>query len=251
MFCQMRQVDPISTQSLKLTTFIGDSSIANATGFIVRHNGADYLITNWHVVTGVDLYQGKKLDPLGRVPDNIRITYCSKVLGNWVFGVESLKGATGDTWKELKIDGKLIDVIALRLYHVPESAQIHYFDLDLDNTDIRTTVTNTVFVVGFPEGISSYGYFPIWKTGHIASDPDLDVYNDLPTFYIDATTRPGMSGSPVIYRSNSFFDKSGNMNVGVDESILFMGIYAGQIGSISIGLVFKASAIRRLLSAIP
>jgi hypothetical protein len=37
---------------------------------------------------------------------------------------------------------------------------------------------------------------PIWKTGHLASEPEFN-FDDLPRILIDATTRTGMSGAMV------------------------------------------------------
>jgi hypothetical protein len=46
--------------------------IAIATGFVVERLGTSYLITNWHVVTGVDPNTRMLLDRGGRRPDTVR-----------------------------------------------------------------------------------------------------------------------------------------------------------------------------------
>ena len=50
-----------------------------------------------------------------------------------------------------------------------------------------------ISIIGFPLGMSGPSRMAIWKTGHIATEPDVD-YNGEPFFIIDATTRQGMSG---------------------------------------------------------
>lgn len=42
------------------------------------------------------------------------------------------------------------------------------------------------------------GVFPVWKRGSIASEPLFNI-NLGPAILVDAVTRRGMSGSPVLY----------------------------------------------------
>lgn len=248
---QTRMIDPISCQVLKLELYKDSNRLSLATGFIVKHKNRNFLITNWHVVSGIDYYTGKYMDSLKREPNIIKIYYNSDTLGKWTIGSEKLKFVILKMWHETFVNKKLVDVIALPLYNVPDNAKIYYFDLDLDKTDMLVTVAGPTFIIGFPGGLTSYGNFPIWKTGHIASDPDLDVYKDLPTFFIDATTKPGMSGSPVLYRSFGTYRSKDGSNV-INSAVVskFLGIYSGQIDVLNIGVVFKPELIRKLLNEI-
>ncbi|UIK06903.1 trypsin-like peptidase domain-containing protein [Neorhizobium galegae] len=116
-------------------------------------------------------------------------------------------------------------------------------------------VGSDVFVLGYPYGIELAGIFPIWKRASIASEPQATItsggfnYEDL--LYIDALTKSGMSGSPVIS-----IPKEGEVyvtdGVGVpmkDRRPHLVGIYAGREGvtneelEFSIGRVWKASTI--------
>lgn len=56
-----------------------------------------------------------------------------------------------------------------------------------------------LFVVGFPTGINLL--YPVCKKGTIASEPNLQAINSS-SFYTDATTRDGMSGSPVLFNGS-------------------------------------------------
>ena len=106
--------------------------------------------------------------------------------------------------------------------------------------------SEAVSIIGFPFGLASSGKFPIWKTGHIASDIDLN-YKDKPVFLIDATTKPGMSGSPVIARRNGFSQTSKGQRVG-GTTERFLGVYSGRIQDNSdVGMVWKPETIDEIL----
>jgi hypothetical protein len=106
---------------------------------------------------------------------------------------------------------------------------------------------SNVSIVGFPFGLAQGAGLPIWKTGTIASDLDVD-YGGLPQFLVDCTGRSGMSGSPVFARATSGFATSqAAMKIGGGVTDRFLGIYAGRIGEdTEIGRVFKAAAIMQI-----
>ncbi len=243
-----KRVDPLSARSLSLITSIGDTAIATATGFIVKHQNKHFLITNWHVVTGKDPSTGKIEDPFGRTPTVIAIWYHAKTLGNWVRKIESLYSPKGKpNWIEHPLGSK-VDVVAFPLSS-HSGVQIYPFDLTLANTDMVPAVAMPVSIIGFPFGLSGPGKFPIWKTGHIATDPELD-YDNMPVFLIDATTRPGMSGSLVVLRLTGGYEtKSGGaMMASSGMATLFLGIYSAQQTDSEIGKVWRPEVITEILN---
>jgi Trypsin-like peptidase domain len=69
--------------------------------------------------------------------------------------------------------------------------------------DAATTlmVAQDVFIVGYPYGLESGFLLPLWTRGTIASEPAMFYRHrdrDLPLLLVDARTREGQSGSPVI-----------------------------------------------------
>ena len=75
-----------------------------------------------------------------------------------------------------------------------------------------------------PEGL-------LRKTGHVASD--INGHPDQKHFLVDATTRDGMSGSPVIAKNS--------LNP-------LLGIYSGRLhGDVEIGIVWRLGIIYQLL----
>ena len=148
---------------------------------------------------------------------------------------------------------------------------------NIASMDIIPKVTDPVFVVGYPYGYSttSKRFLPIWSGATIASEYEenltgpidyIDQYNKIyqksklesdeqkkkqiieklnkinhyeaPAFLIDAKTREGQSGSPVIY-----CDKSG-----IEERTLLLGIYSGRVNKNSdLGYVWKTKLIKEIV----
>ncbi len=242
-------IDPLSARSLYLELTALGQSLGTATGFVVEHGERYYLITNWHVVSGRQPETNSILSPTGAVPNELRIVHHGRTLGNWVVRIEPLLDENGDPlWLEHP-RGRQVDVVALLLHAIDEDVRIYPFDLSLADTDMVPQVAMPVSIIGFPFGLASAGAFPIWKTGHIASDPDLD-YKSLPAFLIDATTRGGMSGSPVVLRLlGGYSTRSGNIIMAqAGSSTLFLGVYSGRIhGQSEIGIVWRPHVISEIL----
>lgn len=241
-------IDPLSIRSLYLVLTKGNKQLSIATGFVVEKDKKRYLITNWHVLSGRHPQTNQPIEKNGDVPDSVHIVHHAKQLGNWVEKQETLYDKKGNKrWHEHK-DGKAVDVVALPLEHITNDVQIYPFDLALANSDIVPEVAMPVSIIGFPLGLTSARVFPIWKTGHIASDPDLD-YNSEPLFLIDATTRGGMSGSPVVLRmTGGYKARSGDTRYTSKSITLFLGVYSGRLpGDSEIGRVWRSRLIQEIL----
>jgi len=244
----IKRIDPLSTRSLSLATLVAGTPLAVATGFIVEFQAKPYLMTNWHVVTGRDPATGKIEDANGQVPDQIAVWHHGKALGTWHRRSESLFGTNGKpNWIEHP-KGQNVDVIALPLKSIDSDIKLYPLDLSLANTDMIPVVAMPVSIIGFPFGLSGPGKFPIWKTGHIATDPELDFDNS-PIFLIDATTRPGMSGSMVVLRlTGGYQTKSGgSVLAGSGIATRFLGVYSAQQRQSEIGKVWKPEVIIEIL----
>jgi hypothetical protein len=91
-------------------------------------------------------------------------------------------------------------------------------------------VASEVFILGYPLGLTKQGIFPIWKRGSIASEPFFDLM-DGPIILVDAVTREGMSGSPVLYFGNALATTEGRDAFGPPSSQPWLvGVYAGREG---------------------
>ena len=245
-------ISDLSAQSVFLKQTADGHDLGTATGFIVEHNSRPYLITNWHVLTGKNPDTNDLIN-YDYCPDEIVILHhVRNRLGTWIQQIEPLEDLAGNPrWIEHP-RGSQVDVVALPLQIIPEvdnAIQLYPFDLSLAHTDLKIEPAMTVSIIGYPFGLHS-DRWPIWKTGHIATDPDLN-FEGKPAFLIDATTRPGMSGSPVVVRMwGAYLDNAGNYNIGCGAT-RFLGVYSGTIYETSeIGRVWRPQVIDEILNSI-
>ncbi|WP_246119302.1 trypsin-like peptidase domain-containing protein [Aliikangiella coralliicola] len=245
----MKYVDPLSATSLYIELYFNDVKISTATAFVLKYDEKYYLITNWHVVAGRDADTRECLDKKHcSIPNKLLVSFHKKgELGQWLEKEIQLLDEDGTPlWIEHPLSN-LIDVIAIPII---ETDEIDFFPIDfsLKDTDMAPLVAMPVSIIGYPLGLSIGGKWPIWKTGHIASDHDLDFVKDKPAFLIDATTRASMSGSPVVMRADSFQRLNGNYAIAAGVNTRFLGVYAGRISRDSeIGRVWKPFLISEII----
>lgn len=131
-------------------------------------------------------------------------------------------------WFEHPVHGRRVDVVALPLNVATDLGFISYELIDIPETYLRPG--SGVSIVGFPFGLTGGGAFGIWTHGFVASEPQIDLDN-LPKFLVDARTRRGQSGSPV-----------------VGGTSVLLGIYSGRVNEQSdLGIVWKVNALREIL----
>lgn len=248
--------NPLSLSPIFIEILFGNEIIGIATGFPWEEEETIYLVTNWHVVTGIHPETNQPINKNGTTPDNLRI---------WIHQKEHIgKCETHDInlydkqgrpcWLEHKNFGQKVDVALLK-FDLPDDLIV----FPINNRplgDFRIEVSHDVFIVGFPRGISGAGRLPIWKRGTIASEPELDM-DDLPKILIDGLTREGMSGSPVIaqyigyYRTNPS-EMSGDDWFGQERT--FLGIYSGRLPGqdefeAHLGIVWKKDTIDEIIQS--
>ncbi|MCY3019826.1 MAG: trypsin-like peptidase domain-containing protein [Planctomycetota bacterium] len=246
-------IDPLSATSLIVEQRVNGLSLGTATGFCVTANEKAFLVTNWHVVSGRNPDTSQPLSPTAGIPDELLIAHhAAGKLGTWVVKPEALLDSQGQRrWLEHPT-GKAVDVVALPLDNLGPDVTTYPLELALAEVDALVLVAMPVSIVGFPFGLTAGGAFPIWKTGHIASDPDLD-YDGKPCFLIDATTRGGMSGAPVILRLyGGYATRSAAHVLGGGPMTKFLGIYSGRLhDQAEIGRVWRPDVIADILAAVP
>ena len=102
-------------------------------------------------------------------------------------------------------------------------------------------VTEDVFVVGFPFGYKSTGYdgwYAIWNNGTIASEYEKELVITVDSFLIDAKTREGQSGSPVLAMVT-------------EDNAKLLGIYSGRTNKdSSLGYVWKIDIINQIVQSV-
>jgi hypothetical protein len=117
-----------------------------------------------------------------------------------------------------------------------------------------------VFVLGYPRGIHPQGVFPIWKRASIASEPQdsivLSGQEYKSVLYVDAMTKAGMSGSPVVFLAkpgDRLYTDEGMPITCDSPRTLLVGVYAGRDGitqeeyELAVGRVWKTEALEELI----
>jgi len=144
----------------------------------------------------------------------------------------------------------MVDVIELPL---TDTQGVKIFPVNYNNTpdSILITPTERVFIPGFPVGLTSYPSFPIWKSGLLASEPDIDQENK-PIVWVDDIAIPGMSGSPVYLIGTQFTDKHGGQMMFAGQVTYFMGVFSHGSSIIGIyGALWKASFLKPIFLKLP
>ena len=252
-----QRIDIHSTTSVRFTAYKPglDSLRYNSTGFIFFTGKKYYFITNDHSVGGIKFVEDyrsryKRFPSSDSMPTHGRIQFLDFKYNSRGsnFQFELFDKNKKPIWISFfeNEENKLtrLDVAAFELKGFDREKNFTYVLSDSDFVEsLSLSVSDELFVVGYPAGVPTY--FPIWKRGTIASEPNLLEYGHS-WFYIDASTRKGMSGSPVYFRSNYVTISSGSS---VKSTLLptqktyLVGIYFAQDYESEVGVVIRFDKI--------
>jgi Trypsin-like peptidase domain len=267
-------IDPLTLTTVPLEQYFQNAEhetrLGQGTGFIWRAGRTrDYLVTNWHVLSGRDFFTGENLDKEhGGRPNVLRALFDIKM---GFFARHPLEFPIKDEehrplW--LIHPNRTVDIAVLPIEVVSRPANnpnvsIHlplYPVNEVADAPIPIRVGMDVFILGYPFAIELPGY-PVWKRGSIASEPELaglisalgSAVKQTDYMLVDTASRPGMSGSPVFRRSwgNHELEASYPAVTGVPID-RFIGVYSGRAHTdkpheAQIGLVWNASLIEEII----
>ncbi len=242
-----------SIRSLLITILFNDIKLATATGFIVNYNGNVYLITNRHVVTGRNNETNECLNLNLSIPNRLNVWFPHKENDNYVWGninVDLYDSEENKIWIEHPLYNEKVDVVAINLGRYNQFEFCHELI-----SGYNPIVTENVYIIGYPFGFEvnpNIGKYAIWSTGIVASDPDLNINingEQLPAFLVDAKTRQGQSGSPVIYYREAGMVRQNDGSYSWQSNTTYgIGIYSGRINKDSdLGYVWKWSLIKEII----
>lgn len=254
----MNSIEILTFKPLFIEMYFDEQKLSSGTAFLAANNRESHcaLITNRHNVTGRNQETNECLSKTCAIPNNIVIHFHkNNTIGEWIkVKLPLYSDKKTPCWIEDPILGSKADVIALNLSWGNDISKIpFYIKTNLDRDNLYVGPADTVSVIGFPFGVSSFGKFPVWATGFVAQDLLL-ITDDNPIFLIDCRARQGQSGSPVVaYRAGGYR----KYNDGKISSVIsatpkweFLGIYSGRIASESdLGRVWHVSVIERVLNA--
>jgi len=210
------------------------------TGFFCSYNTKLYLITNFHILSGLNPKTRETLHPRGCVPGKIEFVFDAvKQIGENEFKeyrsklvIQLFDNKDNPIWKEHPTE-KFCDVVAIELSEdllksIAKGYTIKSIDLHRElSHPVKLGIMDQMFITGFPLNIkNSLSRYPIYKLGTVASEPE-DIHNGL-RFYVDSKTKSGMSGSPVIQKEEGEFTDNGPNLLFSKNRINFIGIYSGR-----------------------
>lgn len=232
-------ISPLSLFSIKIRQICQGKEYGGGTGFIVRtvKDGPPFLVTNWHVLTGRDPQHPENLlnPDMPSSPDAFRVELFeanTDLKRKLTVRFPLYAAASGQPrWLEHPKSGNVVDIGALELQGPLERAEIVSSAELHAQRNMKLEVGMDVLVIGFPYGLTVGGILPLWKKGVVASEPWVQI-DDLPYFLIDASTRKGMSGSPVFAISNGTYrttDGEVVQDFGLHPTYNFIGIYSAYL----------------------
>lgn len=242
------EVDPISPCARYLEFYFNDQYLACGTGFFVARDRRSYLVSNLHNFSGRNTFTGECLSKTLAVPNQVRF----HVFKN------------GDLNAPILVVADLINEAGgpryLQHFHRDSPIDIAALEVEISSTDampinhipqekLRIAVGASVFILGFPAGVLNRAT-PIWKGGTVASEPQID-FQGWPCFLVDSSTVKGMSGSPVILRSNHLESPSGVIQ-STSHLERVIGIYSGRMPPVnavetSLGYVWRLHCIYEVI----
>ena len=245
----------MSLKSLYIDVKYNNINLGSATGFVVKYNDKNYLITNRHVVTGRNNESNHCMNNMGSIPDALRVVVpiVEENRAAWTsINIKLYDENDNPKWLEHPVYHGTIDVVAI------EMLDFHFKSIDysvVGNDEIE--VTENVYIIGYPYG---YSVLPgdkkvaVWTNGSVASEPEFGININgmqLPAFLVDAKTRSGQSGSPVIYYNNIGIKKEKGGVAMYGGPVSFnVGIYSGRINKDSdLGYVWKWSVIKEIIDS--
>jgi hypothetical protein len=206
----------------------GDIQVSQGTGFfyarLFGEQGAVFLVTNYHVLTGHAPLEEK--DPIG---DNIVFQFHTSLESSAEVKKIRFPLFTRER-RPVWIQSASVPDADLAVIPIPAKAYegcTHAFISNrwITESNLKLRPTGAATLIGYPYGFyDRKNALPIWKTGSFASEPDVD-FEGKPLLTIDISAFPGMSGSPAFAISYGTYEtEDGNTTVG--SSRKFVGIYA-------------------------
>jgi hypothetical protein len=217
----------LNKYSYEIIGFFNDEPIAPATCFIVEYKAKYFLVTNYHVMTGINFSTGQKIEKLKsifnsvvvmfRYTDHPRLTYTVKyniyhnLSTNFGYYINEKGGVAMD--------------LAVMPITIPNDALLFTIkEKDIDSSGIKKDGIN-LSIVGFSNPVPENDYQPITtKTKSVVGNPSSN-YGEL--YYKDSSF-PGTSGAPVYQSLNDNYKvvgiNLGALNGGTVDKKPFLGI---------------------------
>jgi hypothetical protein len=268
----LETAEPLNFCAFRVESMFNDRVLTTGTAFLFGGRMNDvptmWLVTNWHLLSGRDVNPPHgALDELGDFPNRIRIRLPRRALqphpdGMAVVVDDLALGLYNEfdnaLWYRHPLKHK-VDVGVINLGQTFPDHMVSAVNEVANTNDMSINVGDEVFILGYPLGFTYFVNTPIWKRGSIASEPHLGETGGRENmFVVDATTRDGMSGAPVILRAKTNYLSDDKNIRQCTIANRFIGIYAsrprftdaeGRVEFAELGYVYKSGVIDQIINS--
>jgi hypothetical protein len=236
------------------------STMAYGTAFVYRIDGKERLVTARHNVTGRHWQTGGFMGDYWTEPTHLRVMLFKDRPEDWALsqpegnsrmgGLQVLANLyllplIGEDWRPIWTQhptlGPDMDV-AVVPFNQPANTFVMSWEREVAPRTQPGQVPwppqlfpgEDVFVVGYPYRLTTGPNLPLWVRGTVASDPMFGYHSDgksYPLWLIDARTRKGQSGAPVMrYRPPGSVQVRNDRQAGSSEfpDSQLLGVYSGR-----------------------
>lgn len=175
----------------------GSKDSVLGTGFIISYKNQNYLVTNYHILSGRNAITSEILNPNGFPPNELTIWFHSKknklIPANYLL-IDNLKKAIYFT---LQIDYPIYIDIAILPINLPNNVSAYIIKKENFDTSSHAWPDKELTMVGFPKGKYDKNNYPFVFTTKSLIPPYPNRIH--PYVYYDLNIENGTSGSPVYF----------------------------------------------------
>ncbi len=189
--------DPLLLTAARVSTFVGNQHLTNASGFYFERDGHLHLVTSRHVV--ID-------EANEHFPDRLEIELhidADNLADSTGFSIPLYRDGKS-VWREGRDGGGEVDIAVLALERdaLPDATVYRAFTPgSLAAPDDHIEIGRSLLAVGFPLGFhDTLHHMPVARQATLSSSFGLR-FQGQGYFLTDARTHRGMSGAPVVMRS--------------------------------------------------
>jgi hypothetical protein len=278
------QIDPLNFTTVRLEPMYNDQKLGDATGFffygLLEEQPNFWLITNWHVLSGRNASDPMKvLHSKGSLPNKLRLSLIIKPdqadyliprnpepqLLKQEQTIELYEPDGQAAWYQHQVKN-ICDIGVLNARPLVRRFLINGINRIAKQDDMAIQTGCSIFILGYPLGFSHFIDTPIWKRGCIASEPHLEMAEETARYggrvVVDATTRQGMSGAPVIMREKTHYLAEDGKIKRCANATRWIGIYASRPNismtpdsysdedrRAEVGYMYKSGAVQSVVTA--
>lgn len=215
-------IEALFLSIVRISTFVGQQGLTNATGFFFEANGVLQIMTSRHVVLD---------EASSHRPDRIEIGLHTdrNDLGQFTgFSIPLYKNGL-NVWREA-LDGEgQVDVVAIDVDKaaLPRNARIATFNQHhILQPSTHVEIGQNLLAIGYPLGFQdTLHHLPLARHASLASPYGLR-FGGKGYFLIDARTHRGLSGAPVVMRDR-------NASPDTDMPWKLLGVHSSRLEAFS------------------